>query len=328
MLNLSEHKHSLKLRPHEYTSYASLAILVLLMGIVLTGFSFSAASASGPTPGPAAGSVGLIGEVPETPPKTGATITTPGANQHFSTTPVTVSGSCPNNTLVEVFTNNVFAGSTPCQNGAYSLQIDLLFGSNSLTAQVFDADNQGGPVSNTVQAFFDQTPPAPSSLGPINFSGSQLILETNAIYRGVFPGQALNVPITIIGGVPPFAVHVEWGDSNQNNIPRSNNSVFNATHTYQKPGTYKIIIEATDSQGQVAFLTTSAIVNGQSAAAASTNKNGSSPNIVNKLLVLWPLYAIALTLVVSFWAGERREKKIIESTIDKPTLGITPHPTS
>jgi hypothetical protein len=325
-LKISEHQHSGRIRPHEHTSYLPLALLVLLVGGILAGFSVSVVSAGSPPP--ESGSVGLNGTVPETPPKTAATITTPKAGQHFTTSPVTISGTCPTGTLVEIYKNNIFAGSTPCDNsGNYSVQVDLLYGENSLTAQVYDILNQAGPMSGPITVFYDATPPQTAGLSLLDFSGTQLVLNTNAVYRGTFPGQLLNVPINVIGGTAPFAVNVEWGDSSNKIIPVSNNSTFNASHIYQKPGSYKVTLQATDSQQQVAFLTTAVIVNGQPSVIAVSNISNVSKSPLNKLLVLWPLYAITITLVVSFWMGERREKKILAvvTAQQNPPLNIIPH---
>jgi hypothetical protein len=303
--------------------------MILVMGVMLFGLSVKSYVAADP-PGPQAGSIGLTGTVPTPPPKVAATITSPTNQQHFGISPITVSGTCPTGTLVEVFKNNIFAGSTPCDNsGKYSIQIDLLYGQNVITAQVYDVLNQAGPVSSPVTVFYDAAPPFAAGLSLLNFGASQLLLNTDAVYRGTFPGQMLNVPISIIGGAAPFAVNVQWGDSSNKVIPRGDNAVFNASHTYQKAGTYKMTFQATDNQQQVAFLTVAAVVNGQPAVIGGANSGGSK-KALNKLLVLWPLYAIAATLVVSFWLGERREKKIMTKLYAaklNPTLGATPRPT-
>lgn len=308
-LKIIEHQHTGRLRPHEHTSYVFLALLVVVVGVFLAVFSVSTFAADPP---PQAGSVGLTGTLPAKPPKVAATITSPKSQQHFGSSPITVSGTCPSATLVEIYKNNIFAGSTPCGNdGNFSVSIDLLYGPNSLTAQVYDVLNQAGPTSDPVDIFYDATAPQAGGLSFLNFSGSQLVLNSSGIYRGAFPGQTLNVPITIIGGLGPYAVNVEWGDSSNKIIPRSDNSVFNASHIYKKPGTYRITIEATDSQQQVAFLTVAAIINGTPGAISTINISSVSKSPTNKLLVLWPAYAMVATFVASFWMGERREKRIL-----------------
>lgn len=309
-LKISHHEHTGRLRPHEHTSYIPLAILLIVVGLVIGGCSVSLVS--GASPGPQAGSIGLTGTVPRPAPTVAARITSPSNGQHFNTSPVTISGTCPSNTLIEVFKNDIFAGSSPCSNsGTFSFSIDLLIGQNSLVARDYDVLNQAGPDSNSINVYYDALPPQSASLASLNFSGSQLLLNTDAVYRGTFPGQLLNVPISIIGGTPPYAINVQWGDTSNKVLARNDNITFNAGHTYQKPGTYGIDIQASDAQNRVAFLTVAAIINGQPGVIGATNKTNTKPE--NKLLVIWPLYAVSITLVVSFWLGENRERKILEA---------------
>ena len=308
---LGRRGHSGRLRPHEYTSYLPLGLMLLVVGVVLLGATVFAAT---PYTGPEASSVALNGTMPAPPPKTAATIVSPANGQHFSTSPISVAGSCPANTLVEIFKNDIFAGSTPCSNsGDYSFQIDLLLGQNTLIARVYDALNQPGPDSAPVTVFYDALPVQSAGVTPLNFGGSQLLLSTNAVYRGVFPDHQLSMPIQILGGTPPYALNIQWGDNSNSVISRSDNLTFNATHTYHRPGTYPVVMQATDAQGRVAFLTVTVIVNGQpsGAAAGTSGGSGSTSTLIVKVLILWPLYLCAVVAVTSFWLGERREKHIL-----------------
>jgi len=310
-LKLSHHKHSGRLRPHEYTSYFPLAVLLVVVGLALTVVTVSASS-----PPPQSSSIGLSGSMPAPAPKVGATITSPSNQQHFNFTPITIAGTCPSKTLVEIYKNNIFAGSSPCSDtGSFSLQVDLLIGRNTLIARVYDVLNQPGPDSAPVTVYYDALPTQASALASLNFGGSQLLLNTDAVFRGSFPEQQLNIPISIIGGTPPYAVNIQWGDSSNKIVPRDDNLTFNVGHTYHKAGTYQITLQATDSQGRVAFLTVAAIINGQPSIATVANISNSS---ASKLLVLWPLYTSAAAVLISFWLGERREKRILGN----PTLTL------
>lgn len=307
-LKISHHRHSWHLQPHEYTSYMSLIFLMVMVGIALTIVSVSAQT----NPPPQSGSIGLSGIMPGPVPKSAAVIITPSNQQQFSSTPVTVSGTCPAGTLVEIYKNDIFGGSTICSSsGTFSLNVDLLVGSNSLMANVYNALNQPGPDSTPVTTYFNALPAQTSSLAPLNLSSNQLILNTDAVYRGIFPGQQLSIPVDIIGGVPPYAINVQWGDSSNSVVPRNNNVPFNIEHTYSKPGTYQITIQGSDAQGRTAYLTVAAIVNGQPSVLASTSSSSSTPN--NELIVLWPLYTSALAMIVSFWLGEKREKRLLSN---------------
>jgi hypothetical protein len=304
-LKLLHHHHSGRLRPHEHTSYLPLGLCLLVVGLALTVYTAAASS-----PQPEAGSVGLTGTVPGKAPTVAAVIKSPSSGQHFSTSPIAFSGSCPASTLVEIFKNDIFAGSTVCsETGTFSLDIDLLIGSNVLVARVYDALNQPGPDSSSITVSYDALPPQAGSLIPFDFGGEQLLLNTDAVFRGVFPEQELSIPIDILGGTAPYAVNIQWGDSNNKVVPRHDNTPFKVGHTYSKPGTYQITIQASDTKGRVAFLTVASIVNGTPTTAAASV----APTLeVNKLLLLWPLYAGALATVISFWLGEKREKYILK----------------
>ena len=320
---LSSRQHSGRLRPHEHTSYGLLAVLVFIVGIFLAGLTVSNIAFASPPP--QADSVSLTGTMPGPPPSSAATITSPVNQQQFQTTPITVTGTCPPGTVVEIYKNNIFAGSTICgSNGTYSVKIDLLYGNNTLTANDYNANNQAGPSSKSVFVVYNAQPPVSALISNINFTSTQLLLETSAVYRGAFPGQAMTVPINILGGVAPFAINVNWGDNTNQVLPASTNTIINATHTYKRPGTYDISIMGSDSQQRVGFLQVAAIINGQPAAVGSTTQPKPSSNT---LIVLWPLYAIAVTLVVSFWMGEKREKHLLAGSIPTiSTLGHGPTP--
>ena len=307
MLKLSEHHHSYKLRDHSHTSYAPLIALLAVTGIILGSYTTVFAQ----SPGPASGSVGLTGIIEGEPPEAAAVIESPSAQARFSTSPITVSGTCPVDTVVEVYKNDIFAGSTICTSqGVFSFDIDLLFGENDLYTKVYDALNQSGPASNEVTVFYDGLPPQPAPLDSAGFEeGEQLLLNTNAVFRGAFPQETLAIPVSIIGGTPPYAVNIQWGDSNNAVVSRNDNVNFNATHSYSRPGTYQVTLQASDSFGRVAFLSVAAIVNGVPDGGVGAAAASSTPN---QLLALWPLYVSLVAIVVSFWLGEIREKRLLQ----------------
>lgn len=306
-IKISQNADSGKIRAHENTSYGPLIILLLIMGCILTVYTVGAES-----PGPQAGSIGITGMMPGKPPTTAAVIKSPTNGQRFASTPITVSGSCPKNTLVEVFKNDIFGGSSICTDtGAFSFDIDLMIGQNILVARVYDALNQPGPDSNSVTVYYDALP---DQFGPVSyydFAGAQLLLNTDAVIRGVFPNKEFSIPVEIIGGQPPYAVSVQWGDTTNTVLLRNDNSSFRTQHTYTKAGVHQVSIQAKDSQDRIAFLTVAAIVNGQPDPniVAATKDNSTT----NKLLTLWPLYTAVVAVVISFWLGERREKRVLAS---------------
>ena len=306
-VTLIKHRHTGKLRPHAYTSYLPLVFLLFITAIPLSAYTTFALS-----PGPESRSISLSGTVPSKPPTVAAVISSPADGKRFSASPIEVSGTCPANTLVEIYKNDIFAGSTICTTtGTFTMQSDLMIGQNTLIARVYDALNQAGPDSNRVGVFYDLLPSQSAGIVPINFGGPQIILSTDAVFRGTFPGQELTMPLTVLGGVAPFAFNIQWGDGSNNVIARNNNNTFSAGHTFQKPGTYQMSIQVTDAGGRVAFLSVAAIVNGQPEAAASSSSSGTNTSTVASVLTLWPLYVSLVAVVLSFWFGEIREKRVL-----------------
>ena len=119
------------------------------------------------------------------------------------------------------------------------------------------------------------------------------------------------MPLTLLGGTPPFAFNIQWGDGNNTVISRNNNTTFSTTHVFQKAGTYQVSIQATDADGRVAFLSVAAIVNGQPDAIAGSSGNGTNSGTLASIVALWPLYVSLVAVVLSFWFGEIREKHVL-----------------
>lgn len=306
-LKISPHAHTGRLVPHKHTSYAALAFMALVLVFVLSALSISALADHPPAQ---SGYVGLTGKVPSNPPKIAATITKPVNGQHIGASPVTVIGTCTKGLIVEVFKNNIFAGSAECTDkGTFSIDIDLLYGQNILVARVYDALDQQGPDSNSVSVFYDAIPPQTDPLANLSFSDLQMLLRSSPVYRGVFPNQPLTVPLEIIGGKGPFAVRVDWADNSNDLVPRGDNLPFNTTHIYKKPGSYQITFQATDSQKRVAFLSVVAVINGSAEFLGST---APSTPLKKSLFIAWPLLLIVIVMITSFWLGEKREKHVLE----------------
>jgi hypothetical protein len=248
------------------------------------------------------GSVGLQGKVPGPPPSQAATIDVPRNGQSFSSLPIIVSGFCVNNTLVEVYKNNVFAGSTPCQGGSYRLQIDLFDGRNDLIAREFDDLNQSGPDSATVTVNFSN--PAPS-IGP------RITLTSEFSKRGANPGSILNWPVSLSGGIGPYAITVDWGDKSKPDlISQQIGGLLNLQHTYAQAGVYNVLIRATDANGNAAFLQLVGIGNGPIQQTGSKTATGIITNEKTKLL-WWPIIVLFILIFIAFYVGRRQQLEAI-----------------
>jgi len=249
---------------------------------------------------PQDGAMGIEGRIPSAPPTAAATISSPRNGQSFAAIPITVSGLCPKDLLVKIFSNNVFVGSAACENGSYSLQVDLFAGDNDLIARVFDAFDQPGPDSNVVNVRFDD-----AQFNP--FGGSLVSLTSNYAQRGANPRERLTWPVILSGGTGPYALSVDWGD---NKAPDLISVEFPGTidlsHVYDSAGIYKVIVKATDKNGLSAFLQLVAVANGAVTANASGDGQDDDQSVITQ--VLWAPAAVAIPLIfVAFWLGRRYE---------------------
>jgi hypothetical protein len=255
------------------------------------------------------GSIGLQGTISTAPPKTGATITAPSNGAVFSSLPITVNGLCPKGLLVKLFANNVFVGSVQCDSGSYSLPIDLFSGQNDLVARVYDALDQAGPDSNTVAVTFNDAQ-------FLQF-GTQILLTSIYAQRGAPPGQEINWPILLSGGTPPYAISVDWGDGTPTDlISQAGAGGFNIKHTYKTAGIYKVIVKATDKNGDNAFLQLVAVATGATQSTSGGGKNGSASTI-RTLVIWWPCLLMIPLIVAAFWAGRRNELYVIRKQLEK-----------
>ncbi len=282
--------------------------MVLSLGVLLATYSFNGEAA---TTGGGSYSVNAVvtGERPNGP----ATITSPSSGQSFSANPITVTGTCPDKTLVKVYKNGILAGSTFCDPSRhFTLQIDLLIGSNALTAIAYNTADQPGPDSPAVNV----TLAIPSSI--FGFS-SELIIQSTSYYRGAAPGDTITWPIELVGGLAPYAVSFDWGDGSQSDlVTRTAPGPFTLSHVYKQAGgylgSYPLIIRATDAAGHTAYLQLTSIINSPSGNAKAGAKSV-MPSL-SQYALIWPLWIILLLMIISFWLGERREKRIMRRQME------------
>ena len=279
--------------------------LILLAMLVAALFTSTVAAQ---VTNPQTGSIGIEGTIPTEPPTVGATITFPNNGQSFTNLPITVQGICPDNLLVKIFKNEVFAGAVACDNGSYQIDIDLFSGQNELVARVFDVLDQPGPDSNTVSVTFDDG---------TDSNIDQLILTSNFALRGSNAGTELTWPLGLSGGTGPYAVSIDWGNGETTQIPLELAGNFIARYTYAEPGVYRMIVRATDSQGKTAFLQLVAVANGESGQANTTAAGSdSSSGLASRIRIpLLPVYVMFFFVISTFWLGRRYEIRRIKQAV-------------
>ncbi len=276
--------------------------------VLLTVFAHGAYTVSAQTQ-TKSDSVGLEGTITKAPPTQSGSITLPSNGQVFSQSPISVSGLCPLETLVKVFKNNVFAGSVQCNNGSFSLSVDLFSGANELIVKVYDDLDQAGPDSNIVTVTYND-----AGLGS---SRSRVTLTTSFAKRGTNPNEKLTWPITLSGGIAPYALSIDWGDGSNELLSRSSAGQFEISHIYKQAGTYNLIIKATDSNGASAFLQVVAIANGL---ASQDNTSNSAGNVVKTEYVWWPIVIAGVFVLLSYWLGRRAKLHDLKRSASRRSL--------
>jgi len=292
-------------------TFISVKHQIYVFGFVVVACLLIASSGAYAVDNPQTGGVGVQGTISAPPPSQSPTISSPANGAVFTTLPVTVTGFCPNGYLVKVFKNNVFSGSVPCQNGSYSIKIDLFSSKNDLVARIYDDLDQAGPDSNLVSVTFNDSASGPNI-------GARVSLTSNYARRGANPGQELTWPVIISGGTTPYAISVDWGDGTPADVyTQTTAGEFIIKHKFDQAGQYKVLVKAADKNGAVAYLQLTAIGNGEvkNANVAGATADKSTPA---KTVVLWQPAAIALPLIAStFWLGKRYELKRVKTRLSR-----------
>lgn len=284
--------------------------LHVLFVTVIAGFLLTSLGTSIVNAATESGSVGLEGRINSAPPTVPATISFPRDGAVVTDLPVNVTGICSDGLLVKLFKNNVFAGAAQCNNGSFSIQIDLFSGRNELVARVYDDLDQAGPDSNLVAVTF------PS--GGFNI-GTKVSLTSSFAKKGANPGEKLIWPITLTGGSGPYAIGVDWGDGKSPDIiSQAFPGTFNIEHIYDTPGVYNVIVRATDKDGGVAFLQLVGVANGPLSQSNQTGQGDQAPGS-QTVKILWQPAAIAIPLIAStFWLGRRYELYTLRKRLEHP----------
>lgn len=279
---------------------SALWVLPATAGMYLLAFFVFAQPASAinqiPTPDPIPGSYGLSATKTQDPPTTAATITTPGNGASFGNSPITVSGICTNNLLVQVYNNGVMVGAVMCTNNSFSLEASLFAGANEFTAIMYDDLEQAGPISNIVNVTYTD-----ANIGAF---GQLITLTSSYGRRAASTNSELTWPLQLTGGTGPYAFSLDWGDSSSTELKsQSLAGLVTIAHMYKKAGIYQVNVKATDVNGVSAFLQVVAVSSGKvdsAAAGAGGGTNGGAP----KTTVLWAPAAVSVALLVpTFWLG-------------------------
>jgi hypothetical protein len=300
------------------TNFQKAILLSLGLSFGLIVFSSSVASAYDitpiTTPTPVSNSYGLEATKTQPPPTQAATISVPGNGASFSTSPITISGICPNGLLIQIYDNGVMVGSVMCSGGSFSIQVSLFTGQNQLIAYDYDDLGQAGPVSNTITVSFNNA--------HTTAFGALITLTSNYGRRAANTGTDLTWPLLLAGGTGPYAFSIDWGDNTPNQLKSvSSAGAVTIDHTYKNAGVYKVTVQATDVNGVSAFLQLVAVSNGN-VSTSNNNANGSSSgkskNTSTGEKVVWvPAVASVFLMIPTYWLGRKSELVSLRKKLEK-----------
>lgn len=285
------------------TNKISANIKIILVALVVGGLVMimsargAAALTPLPAPDPQPGAFGLEATKTQPPPTVGATITTPGGGS-FSNSPISVSGICPDDLLVQLHNNGVMVGSVMCQDGSFSIEVSLFAGANELQAVVYDDLEQAGPPSNTVTVTYTDT--------SFTAFGELVTLTSSYGRRSAMTGSQLEWPLQLSGGTGPYAFSIDWGDgSDVQLMSQSMAGVATVAHAYRQAGIYNVNVRVTDVNGVSAFLQVVAVSSGKVDASGQAVE-GADPGM--RVIILWIPAAVALILLFpAYWLGRRSQ---------------------
>lgn len=309
---LLPHRHSGRLAPHHHTSYTGLFLVLFLAAAVLLAASFNASAADGDAAYDSQqGNVGVSAAIPAKEPTVAPTITRPGSGQEFTALPVEVGGSCESGYIVKVFANDAVVGAGLCSSsGTYTIPVSIFTGNNTLMARAYNVFDRGGIASAAVGARFappgQPSPPAFQKFNDSTPQTNQLFIKGDVFYRGGTPGSKLSWPIELVGGTPPYAVSVGWGDGASDVYSRTAGGRLEIAHTYKGEGkVYPVVIKASDANGNTAYLQLVSLP------SAETTPPAAGPS-AKGLAIVWPILGALVLVVIAFLAGEWTEKRILK----------------
>ncbi len=320
-LKLTHRTHTGKKLHKSHTSYPLLALLLLMVGVILTATTLQVMAADVTVTAVANGS----------PPVQAAVILSPEQNDSFTDSSVPVSGTCEAGYYIKLYRNDIFSGAAICTvGGTFSITTDLFTGRNDLQARTYNIADNEGPRSQIVTVYYytpdvgepidpDTKPPSYQPGGKPD-PDTPFYLATEYFFKAAFSGQKISWDFEIMGGKGPYTVYVVWGDGYSDVYTDKTGNKFTIEHVYntlkEQREHYALTVRVVDSQGYNASLQLISIMNDPNIiSGALVRPNDSSPfgtiNLFSGILKLvWSAYGVILLMGIAFWLGERRGESI------------------
>ncbi len=330
-VRVAHHKHTGRRIGIAFTSYTVLYFILVLTGATLF-FASNAAQADQTV----SGSINLTGRMKGPVPQFPATFIEPSNDSKVGTNTITIRGTCQSGLYVELFRYSTFAGATLCGNsGEFQLTVSLRPGQNNFIAKMSDADAQYAPDSSVLTIFYEipkklkvdgtgtqaTNPNDPNSQNQNNPPNYEPLIVTTSLSRKAYPiNKVGTLKYTIIGGIAPYAVSINWDDGSQNDLfSLTNGGEQSALHRFTKSGQHVVSITISDGLNNKTTIQTIVSVTrdytGVAGVISPKCVPGSadyfssecyvSSRVAQILDSVWPAFGIAVLMTISFWFGER-----------------------
>lgn len=254
-------------------------LFVLCAGVLIVGSTYNAVAST----------YTVHAKVPAPPLTEGATITSQTNGTKLGSGQLTINGTCPANSYVKLYDNNIFLGAALCVHNSFQITISLFDGTNVLRSQDFNTTDDAGPITSTVTVNYQhpqtsgsgsttgQSSPSSSNSGtvsgsnvpsgsginvsnPLNNTVPPLLLLADFHYQTFVTGFLFKWSLELEGGKPPYTVYINWGDGQHSALHFPTDPKFLITHDYKKSGYYVIAVRLVDASGSSQLIQLAALI--------------------------------------------------------------------
>lgn len=216
-------------------------------------------------------------------------------------------------------------GSAACTGGAYSIQVTLALGQNTLVARTANQNGIYGPDSVSVLVSFqepDVVEPLPPSVnepttnrqrtGATNQGSlNDLSLRTESPFSVLKSGNVISMRVVVEGGKNPYVLRINWGDGSTESHGIAQAGVYEFSHTYQRQQGYTVHIYVKDILGSYTEYVYAVVTSDTTTDSKTSSKDSVVTN--SGMLANWyvPLFLVLLLVLIltSYWFGWYRGKR-------------------
>lgn len=307
------HKHTGKLIHHRHTSYPVLFGLALIVG----GLIFATNRIAN------ADDLLVTATVPAPIPVGAPAFTTPADNTETDKPTVNFAGTCPiiaPAVIITLYEGSTLLGSGICENdGTFAVTASLTPGAHTIVATVVTITGDNGETSDPLHITYipPPTPATPSipttssprtgannpgggNIAPLDIIGEKPFITFRSNLKAEWRGR-------FAGGIPPYAVTINWGDGKSDTYKVSGNDLQVFTHQYRQNRLYAFSVTVQDNGGLSLKRNYVAMRNGGVPTGAYTQNNFASfidSTYIDPYIAWIAIYLCLLMTMLMMWRYE------------------------